>query len=96
MTVNPVFHARSKHIELDYHYIVERVSLRLLTTRHISTSSQIANVFTKLQARYDLDKLKYKICLITMHSLRGDDYISHMETPDMERSMTDMKIESLA
>lgn len=36
MSVNPVFHARNKHIELDYHYVRERVSLGLLTTQHIS------------------------------------------------------------
>ncbi|XP_031275019.1 uncharacterized protein LOC116133454 [Pistacia vera] len=103
MTVNPMFHARSKHIELDYHYIRERVSLGLLTTRHISTSAQIADVFTKPQTRYDLDKLKHKLCLVTTPSLRADDNIHHlinnipdMETVDMERSMTDMDAESMA
>lgn len=30
MTVNPIFHARSKHIEIDYHYVRERVALGLL------------------------------------------------------------------
>ncbi|XP_031274883.1 uncharacterized protein LOC116133313 [Pistacia vera] len=39
MTINPVFYARSKHIEVDYHYIMERVSLGLLVTKHIQTQS---------------------------------------------------------
>ncbi|XP_042980273.1 uncharacterized mitochondrial protein AtMg00810-like [Carya illinoinensis] len=32
MTINPVFHARSKHIELDYHFVPEKVALDLLDT----------------------------------------------------------------
>ncbi|KAL6323598.1 hypothetical protein AAG906_039189 [Vitis piasezkii] len=36
MTINLVFHARSKHIELDYHFVSERVALGLLVTQHIS------------------------------------------------------------
>ena len=32
MTINLVFHARSKHIELDYHFVHERVALGLLVT----------------------------------------------------------------
>ncbi|RVW46099.1 putative mitochondrial protein [Vitis vinifera] len=32
MTINLVFHARSKHIELDYHFVCERVALGLLVT----------------------------------------------------------------
>ena len=38
MTINPVFHARSKHIELDYHFVRERVALGLLVTKHVSTA----------------------------------------------------------
>ena len=37
MTINLVFHARSKHIELDYHFVSERVALGLLVTQYISS-----------------------------------------------------------
>jgi len=42
-----VFHARTKHIEVDFHFVRERVSDKLLDVRIISTNDQIADGFTK-------------------------------------------------
>jgi len=47
ITINPVFHARSKHIELDYHFVRERVFLGQLIIKHISTNKKVADLFTK-------------------------------------------------
>jgi histone deacetylase 1/2 len=47
LSANPVFHARAKHIEIDFHFVRERVMKKQLEVRFISTKDQIADGFTK-------------------------------------------------
>jgi hypothetical protein len=44
---NPVFHDRSKHIEVRYHFIRDYVQRGAVELQYISTEEQVADILTK-------------------------------------------------
>jgi hypothetical protein len=47
MSKNPVQHQRTKHLEIDLHFVWERVALGDVRVLHVPTTSQFADIFTK-------------------------------------------------
>lgn len=44
---NPVFHERTKHIEIDCHFVREKLLTKELATSFIGSNEQLADIFTK-------------------------------------------------
>ncbi len=44
---NPVYHARTKHIEVHYHFIREKIIAKEIDFIHVSIENQVADIFTK-------------------------------------------------
>ncbi len=61
-TNNPVYHARTKHIEVHYHFIKEKVLAKEIDLIHGNTEDQVVDIFTKALV---IDKLKkFEKCLV--------------------------------
>jgi hypothetical protein len=75
LIVNLVFHARTKHIELDVHFVREKVVAGDLVTRLVPTHLQIADVFTKALSKDSFHGLRSKFGVLPSptSSLRGSD-----------------------
>lgn len=55
---NPVFHGRSKHIDVRYHFIRECVDRGDIVISHVSSEKQCADILTKAMAAAKFEEMR--------------------------------------
>ncbi|GKF57343.1 hypothetical protein Tco_0170880, partial [Tanacetum coccineum] len=63
---NNVQHSRSKHIDINHHFIKEQVENGVVDLYFVRTEYQLADIFTKPLARERLEFLINKLCMRSM------------------------------
>jgi hypothetical protein len=60
---NPVFHERSKHIRIKYHFIRNCLEDGSIKAEYISTTDQLADIFTKSLGKTKFEEIRGRIGL---------------------------------
>ncbi len=80
---NLVFHARTKHIEVHYHFIREKVLASEIDLIYVSTKDQVADIFTKVLGAEKHRRFRSMLAVMELElSLRGSVEMSSSTSVD--------------
>jgi hypothetical protein len=61
MSKNPMFHSKTKHIPIKYHFLREKVTNTVVSLHYIPSKDQMYDIFTKMLAKAQFEYLHEKL-----------------------------------
>ncbi|KAG7567306.1 Reverse transcriptase RNA-dependent DNA polymerase [Arabidopsis thaliana x Arabidopsis arenosa] len=68
LAANPVYHARTKHVGRDVHFVRDEIIRGTIATKHVSTTSQLADIMTKAKGRREFEAFLLKLGICNLHT----------------------------
>lgn len=78
---NPIYHGRTKHVEVRHHFIREKILSKEISLEFVPTGQQLADVFTKALGRIAFERIRSKLGFVKINEKKQAESIPWNSQP---------------